>query len=135
LILLFGRASQSGQISAYTSRGLGTALRAEGFERFFRESESAHAQAAERMGLMREYMGYAVAFNAVTTWVNAMPQTELDQWNMGTSPLLYATLPSQRIWINSTTSAYTPARSSGFSSGGGFSGGGGGFGGGGGGSW
>ena len=135
LILLYGRASQAGQISAYTSRGLGTALRAEGFERFFRESESAHAQAAERMGLMREYMGYAVAFNAVTTWVNAMPQTELDQWSMGTSPLLYASLPHQRIWSNAATTAYTPARSSGFSSGGGFSGGGGGFGGGGGGSW
>jgi len=138
LILLYGRANQAGQISAYTSRGLGTAIRAEGFERFFRESESAHAQAAERMGLMREYMGYAVAFNAVTTWVNAMPQAQLEQWNMNTSPLLFATLSQQRIWNNATTTAYTPVRSgnsSGFSSGGGFSGGGGGFGGGGGGSW
>jgi len=138
VILAYGRLSHSGQIGSFTSRGLGTSMRAEGFERFFRESESAHAQAAERMGLMREYMGYAVAFNAVTTWVNAMPQTEIDQWNMGTSPLLFATLPEQRIWSNATTTAYTPARtgnSSGFSSGGGFSGGGGGFGGGGGGSW
>jgi uncharacterized membrane protein len=113
-------------------------VRAEGFERFFRESEAAHAQAAERMGLMREYMGYAVAFNAVTSWVNAMPKAQLEQWNMSTSPLLFATLPQQRIWDNATTTAYTPVRtanSSGFSSGGGFSGGGGGFGGGGGGSW
>lgn len=138
VILIYGALSESGQISAYTNRGLGTALRAEGFERFFRESEAAHAQAAERMGLMREYMGYAVAFNAVTTWVNAMPQGQLEQWNMPTSPLLYASLPHQRIWSNATTTAYTPVRSansSGFSSGGGFSGGGGGFGGGGGGSW
>lgn len=138
IILAYGRLSHSGQISAFTSRGLGTALRAEGFERFFRESEATHAQAAERMGLMREYMGYAVAFNAVTTWVNAMPQAQLEQWNMNTSPLLFATLPQQRIWSNATTTAYTPVRtenSSGFSSGGGSSGGGGGFGGGGGGSW
>jgi uncharacterized membrane protein YgcG len=136
--LAYGRLSHSGQIGSFTSRGLGTAVRAEGFERFFRESESAHAQAAERMGLMREYMGYAVAFNAVTTWVNAMPKAQLEQWNMSTSPLLFATLPQQRIWDNATTTAYTPVRtgnSSGFSSGGGFSGGGGGFGGGGGGSW
>ena len=138
IILAYGRLSHSGKIDSFTSRGLGTALRAEGFERFFRESESAHAQAAERMGLMREYMGYAVAFNAVTTWVNAMPQAQLEQWNMNTSPLLFATLPQQRIWSDATTTAYTPVstgNSSGFSSGGGFSGGGGGFGGGGGGSW
>ena len=138
IILAYGRLSHSGKIDSFTSRGLGTALRAEGFERFFRESETAHAQAAERMGLMREYMGYAVAFNAVTTWVNAMPQAQLEQWNMNTSPLLFATLPQQRIWSDATTTAYTPVstgNSSGFSSGGGFSGGGGGFGGGGGGSW
>jgi hypothetical protein len=136
--LAYGRLSHSGQIGSFTSRGLGTAVRAEGFERFFRESEAAHAQAAERMGLMREYMGYAVAFNAVNSWVNAMPKAQLEQWNMSTSPLLFATLPDQRIWSNATTTAYTPVRtenSSGFSSGGGFSGGGGGFGGGGGGSW
>jgi uncharacterized protein (TIGR04222 family) len=138
VILVYGRLSHSGQIGSFTSRGLGTAVRAEGFERFFRESEAAHAQAAERMGLMREYMGYAVAFNAVNSWVNAMPKAQLEQWNMSTSPLLFATLPQQRIWDNATTTAYTPVRtanSSGFSSGGGFSGGGGGFGGGGGGSW
>ena len=138
VILIYGALSESGQMKAFTTRGLGTAVRAEGFERFFRESESAHAQAAERMGLMREYMGYAVAFNAVTTWVNAMPQAQLEQWNMNTSPLLFATLPNQYIWSSSTRTAYTPVRtanSSGFSSGGGFSGGGGGFGGGGGGSW
>ncbi len=138
VILAYGRLSHSGQIGSFTSRGLGTAVRAEGFERFFRESEAAHAQAAERMGLMREYMGYAVAFNAVTSWVNAMPKAQLEQWNMSTSPLLFAMLPQQRIWNNATTTAYTPVRtgnSSGFSSGGGFSGGGGGFGGGGGGSW
>ena len=138
VVLAYGRLSHSGQIGSFTSRGLGAAVRAEGFERFFRESEAAHAQAAERMGLMREYMGYAVAFNAVTSWVNAMPQAQLEQWNMSTSPLLFATLPQQRIWDNATTTAYTPIRtenSSGFSSGGGFSGGGGGFGGGGGGSW
>jgi hypothetical protein len=136
--LAYGRLSHSGQIGSFTSRGLGTAVRAEGFERFFRESEAAHAQAAERMGLMREYMGYAVAFNAVNSWVNAMPKAQLEQWNMSTSPLLFATLPDQRIWSNATTTAYTPIRtenSGGFSSGGGFSGGGGGFGGGGGGSW
>ena len=138
VILIYGALSESGQMKAFTTRGLGTAVRAEGFERFFRESESAHAQAAERMGLMREYMGYAVAFNAVTTWVDAMPQGQLEQWNMNTSPLLFATLPNQYIWSSSTRTAYTPVRtanSSGFSSGGGFSGGGGGFGGGGGGSW
>ena len=136
--LAYGRLSHSGQIGSFTSRGLGAAVRAEGFERFFRESEAAHAQAAERMGLMREYMGYAVAFNAVNSWVNAMPKAQFEQWNMSTSPLLFATLPDQRIWSNATTTAYTPIRtenSSGFSSGGGFSGGGGGFGGGGGGSW
>jgi uncharacterized membrane protein len=138
VILIYGALSESGQMKAFTTRGLGTAMRAEGFERFFRESESAHSQAAERMGLMREYMGYAVAFNAVTTWVNAMPQAQLEQWNMNTSPLLFATLPNQYIWSSSTRTAYAPVRtanSSGFSSGGGFSGGGGGFGGGGGGSW
>ena len=137
-LVLRDRIVDDGNNGRYTTRGKAAALRARGFERFFTESEAIHAQAAERSGLMREYMGYAVALGHVDTWVSAMPSGQLDAWvgsGLG-NPLLYGTFYRQRIFSRAVARTYSSSssRSGGFSSGG-FSGGGGGFGGGGGGSW
>jgi len=138
VVTLIGLASGNGASHAFSSRGRGTALRSVGFGRFFADSEAIHAQAAERSGLMREYMGYAVALGCVDSWVTAMPATQLAAWAGSglPDPLLFGALHQQPVFTRSVASAFAPVRSesSGFSSGG-FSGGGGGFGGGGGGSW
>ena len=131
------------RVKAYTPLGSGAARRAAGFERFFRDSEAAHAQAAQRMGLFREYMGYAVAFGAVDEWVAAMP-TGADTVMVGGVPAAaMRNLAMMHMWGNVRTQAFAneaavARAASGFSgsssvSSGGFSGGG--FGGGGGGSW
>ncbi len=126
----------------YTSLGLGATRRVAGFERFFEGSEDLHARVAADAGLLRQYMGYAVAFDAVDRWVDAFDAPDLT-W-MGTD--------DPRVvdrWVTSSLflAAATPpapvssgSRSSGFGGGGfggGFGGGGvgGGSGGGGGGSW
>ena len=138
LVTLIGLVSGNGASRAFSTRGRGAALRGTGFGRFFADSEAIHAQAAERLGLMREYMGYAVALGCVDSWVRAMPETQLTAWAGSgmPDPLLFGALHQQPVFARSVASAFAPVRSesSGFS-GGGFSGGGGGFGGGGGGSW
>ena len=132
------RIVNDGNSNRFTTRGRATALRARGFDRFFRESEAIHAQAAVRSGLMREYMGYAVALGSVDTWVAAMPAEQMQVWAGSglADPYLLGSLYTQRIFARSVASTYSSStsRGGGFS-GGGFSGGGGGFGGGGGGSW
>lgn len=119
-----------------TPRGRGASYRARGFARFMNDSESIHARAAERMGVMREYMGYAVAFDAVTTWTDAMPEAVREEIPFLADPLALGMLWRAPVLTSSSRSAFAPATSSGggFSfGGGGFSGGG--SGGGGGGSW
>ena len=63
-----------------TTTGLGAAYRAEGFRRFFDASEEMHAKAAADAGLLRQYLGYAVAFDAVDRWVRRLrrPRPHLD---------------------------------------------------------
>jgi uncharacterized membrane protein len=127
-----------GNKNRFTERGCATALRARGFDRFFRESESIHAQAAVRSGLMREYMGYAVALGSVETWVSAMPSAQIEAWTGSgfADPYLFRSLYTQRIFARSVARTFSSSstRSGGFSGGGGGRAGGG-FGGGGGGSW
>lgn len=119
-----------------TPRGRGASYRARGFARFMNDSEAIHARAAERMGVMREYMGYAVAFDAVTTWTEAMPEAMREEIPFLADPIALGMLWRTPVLTGSSRSAFAPSTSSGggFSfSGGGFSGGG--SGGGGGGSW
>ena len=122
-----------------TTTGLGAAYRAEGFRRFFDASEEMHAKAAADAGLLRQYLGYAVAFDAVDRWVGAFAVADLT-W-MGATD---AALVSGWVYGSTMRQASTPpapVRSGSGSSFGGFSGGGGGggfgggSGGGGGGSW
>lgn len=122
-----------------TTKGLGAVFRAEGFQRFFNESESMHARAAADEGLLRQYLGYAVAFDAVDRWVAAFDAPDLT-W-LGTSDIAVFT---GFVYGSAMAQAATPpapvssgSGSGGFSGfGGGFGGGGGGgSGGGGGGSW
>jgi len=119
-----------------TPRGRGASYRARGFARFMNDSESIHARAAERMGVMREYMGYAVAFDAVNTWTKAMPEAVRRDMPFLADPIALGALWHVPVFTSSSRSAFAPSTSSGggFSfGGGGFSGGG--SGGGGGGSW
>ncbi len=122
-----------------TARGLGVAYRTQGFRRFFDQSEQMHARAAADAGLLRQYLGYAVAFDAVDRWVAAFDAPDLT-W-MGAADTAVLT-----HWVYGSTMAraatppapvHSGSGSSGFSgfSGGFGGGGGGGSGGGGGGSW
>ena len=129
---------------AYRPRGLGAVHRIGGFERFFRDSEAIHARAAGDLGIYREYMGYAVAFDHVDTWIGAMPE-QVAGSSVGAIPIVaLGALAHDTTWrtaSNNYASSISRSRSA-SSGGGGFSGGfsgggfsGGGSGGGGGGSW
>lgn len=128
----------------YRPRGLGAVHRIGGFERFFRDSEAIHARAAGDIGVYREYMGYAVAFDHVDRWIGSMPEQVAGSL-VGAVPIaalgLLAHDATWRIASNNYASSISRSRSA-SSGGGGFSGGfsgggfsGGGSGGGGGGSW
>lgn len=137
-IIVYGWIVSTNDHRYFTPRGRGASYRARGFARFMHDSESIHARAAERMGLFREYMGYAVAFDAVTTWTKAMPAGQIDSAPFLAHPLALGSLAYNNVLTGSSRAAFAPAASSyGGSSfsfgGGGFSGGG--SGGGGGGSW
>jgi uncharacterized membrane protein YgcG len=122
-----------------TTTGLGAAYRAEGFRRFFDESEEMHARAAADAGLMRQYLGYAVAFDAVDRWVGAFAAPDLT-W-MGTTDVALVNGWVYGSAMRQASTPPAPVRTGSSSSTGGFGGGfggggfGGGSGGGGGGSW
>lgn len=120
-----------------TTKGLGAGYRAEGFRRFFDQSEEMHARAAADAGLLRQYLGYAVAFDAVDRWVEAFDAPDLT-W-MGAGDVRWVNAWAYGSVMHRASTPPAPVSSG--SSGGGFSGGfggggfGGGSGGGGGGSW
>lgn len=60
-----------------TPLGRAAIYRIQGFQRFFTESEGRQARFAERHGLMREYMGYALIFDSLKEWVTWMPADEI----------------------------------------------------------
>jgi hypothetical protein len=120
-------------VSSFTPLGTAMAWRARGFKRLFDESENYHAELAANAGVMRDYMGYAIALGSVDEWTAAFP-AEVRERDPVYSPLVIA------AFSHSVITSSTPPRSSssrGFSGGGRFGGGGagGGGGGGGGGSW
>jgi hypothetical protein len=121
----------------YTPRGKAARLRAEGFRRFMRDSEALHARAAERLGLVREYAGYAVAFESIDELAAAMPNDAGLMTAFGGAATL-GLLGRSHVWRPSivTSNPQAAARSL-VIRGGGVGGGsaGGGAGGGGGGSW
>jgi uncharacterized membrane protein YgcG len=122
-----------------TTKGLGAVYRTGGFRRFFDESEAMHARAAADAGLLRQYLGYAVAFDAVDRWVEAFDAPDLS-W-LGASEVgvlsgfVYGSTMSRATTPPAPVSTGSGAASSGGFGGGFGGGGGGGSGGGGGGSW
>jgi hypothetical protein len=120
-----------------TTKGLGAGYRAEGFRRFFDESEEMHAKAAADAGLLRQYLGYAVAFDAVDRWVDAFDAPDLTWMGAGDVAWVNAWAYGSMMHRASTPPAPVSSGSSSGGFGGGFGGGGfgGGSGGGGGGSW
>lgn len=121
-----------------TTKGLGAAYRAAGFRRFFDASEEMHARAAADAGLLRQYLGYAVAFDAVDRWVAAFDAPDLEWMGASDARWVSAWAYGSTMHRASTPPAPTSSGSSSSSGfGGGFGGGsfGGGSGGGGGGSW
>lgn len=131
------------QAKRFTDRGRGAVHRIRGFERFFRDSEALHARAAGNMGVYREYMGYAVAFDHLDDWLGSMPD-DVARSLQGVLPVAaVSTIAHYPLWRTAhaqhqASLARARSGSSRFGGGGGFSGGGfsgGGRGGGGGGSW
>ncbi len=122
-----------------TTVGFGASYRAEGFRRFFDGSEDMHARAAAEAGLLRQYLGYAVAFDAVDRWVSAFAAPDLTWMGATDVSMVNAWVYGSAVQRASTPPA--PVRRGPSSSFGGFGGGGGGggfgggSGGGGGGSW
>ncbi|HEY6532776.1 MAG TPA: hypothetical protein VIY72_10745, partial [Acidimicrobiales bacterium] len=122
-----------------TTKGLGAVYRTEGFRRFFDESEAMHARAAADAGLLRQYLGYAVAFDAVDRWVEAFDAPDLT-WLGATDVGVFSGFVYGSMMTRAATPPASVSTGSGSSSSGGFGGGfggggGGGSGGGGGGSW
>jgi uncharacterized membrane protein YgcG len=123
------------RVRNYTDRGRGAVWRIGGFERFFHDSEAVHAQAAGRMGIYREYMGYAVAFAAVHDWVGAMPDDLAELMGDEVPPAALGSIAYRRVWRRTAAHAVKASASSRGGGSSGSSSSGGGFGGGGGGSW
>jgi uncharacterized membrane protein YgcG len=130
LIALGGWLTVRGAARGITPKGLAARWRAQGFDRFFTDSEAIHARAAADRGLLRRYMGYAIVFGHVHQWVNAFDAPDTSDWFVTDRPLnaAFVGFTAGSLWSPPASSS-----SSGFS--GGFSGAGGGSGGGGGGSW
>lgn len=125
------------QWAGYTPRAKAARLRVEGFRRFMRDSEALHAKAAERLGLVREYAGYAVAFDSVDELAKAMPDDSGLMTAFGGAGAL-GLLDRGYVWRPSIVASNPRAAARSFLiRGGGSAGGsaGGGVGGGGGGSW
>ncbi len=122
-----------------TTTGLGASYRAEGFRRFFDASEEMHAKAAADAGLLRQYLGYAVAFDAVDRWVGAFAAPDLTWMGATDVSMVNGWVYGSAVHRASTPPAPVSTGSGssfgGFSGGGGGGGFGGGSGGGGGGSW
>ena len=98
-----------------------------------------HAKAAADAGLLRQYLGYAVAFDAVDRWVGAFAAPDLS-WMGATdvgllSGWVYGSTMRQASTPPAPVSTGSSSSFGGFSGGGGGGGFGGGSGGGGGGSW
>lgn len=126
-----------------TAAGTGMRRRAEGFERFMRDSEAPRAQWAEQRNIFSEYLAYAVVLGIATKWaktfepLGAEAMAGASTWYVGSQPFSaehFGRATDDFASAASSTLSSVPQSSSGSS---GFSGGssGGGGGGGGGGSW
>lgn len=73
IALVWGVFDHWRSLSGLSPLGRAAAYRIHGFERFFTESEGRQARFAERRGLLREYMGYALVFDSLREWVRLAP--------------------------------------------------------------
>ncbi len=126
---------RSWELFVRTPEGSARFLQVESFRRFIAGSEAKHAEAAARMGLLRQYTAWAVALGELDHWSKAVqaaaavPNSAVN--TTGFNSLAYVAVASSLS--SAVTKASVAPSSSSSGGGGGFSGGGGG--GGGGGSW
>jgi hypothetical protein len=112
------------ELRSRTVHGSSQWLRVASFRRFFTDSETQHAEQAIRLGRLREYTAWAVAFGESERWNRAMHSTSILP---DPASSRYALLgPSI---VSSTARASTQPQSSSSGGGGSFGGGGGGGGG------
>lgn len=125
---------RSWELPVRTPEGSGRWLLIESFRRFIAGSEAQHAEAAARMGLLREYTAWAVALGELDHWqesVDAAAAVPGTAAAAATTDYRFVTLTTGLS--SAATQTFTAPSSS--SGGGGGGGAGGGGGGGGGGSW
>jgi hypothetical protein len=116
-----------------TPEGSARWLQIESFRRFIANSEARHAEAAARMGLLRQYTAWAVALDELDHWEEAVEEAAAAPGStVAASPADWAFAALAHDLSGATTAAVTAPSSSGGGGGGGVGGGGGG---GGGGSW
>jgi hypothetical protein len=124
---------RSWELPVRTPEGSARWLQIESFRRFIAASEARHAEAAARMGLLRQYTAWAVALGELDHWsesVTAAAAVAGSPVMAGAADLHFVALAPRLS--SSTTQTFTAPSSSGSGGGGGAGGGGGG---GGGGSW
>lgn len=124
---------RSWELLVRTAHGSAIWLRVESFRRFIANSEVRHAEAAARMGLLRQYTAWAVALDELDHWTDAVEGAAADpasSSNFSSRDLAFIALTPS--FSSATASTFTAPSSSGGGGGGGVGGGGGG---GGGGSW
>jgi uncharacterized membrane protein YgcG len=124
IALGWGLLDQWRSLGGLSPLGRAAAYRILGFERFFTESEGRQARFAERRGLLREYMGYALAFDSLREWVRLAPPDAIPSDWRTFDPIRFGDLTKEQGFVRPKGSSDGP---SGFTGGGGgFSGGGGG---------
>jgi Predicted membrane protein (DUF2207) C-terminal domain/Predicted membrane protein (DUF2207) N-terminal domain len=124
---------RSWELRVRTPEGSARWLQVESFRRFIANSEARHAEAAAKMGLLRQYTAWAVSLNELDHWEKAVEEAAMVAGSaVQASPSAFDFVHIAPILSRSTAAASTAPSSSGSGGGGGAGGGGGG---GGGGSW
>lgn len=125
---------RSWELPSRTPEGSAKWLQIESFRRFIADSEARHAEAAARMGLLRQYTAWAVALGELSHWEKAVEgAAEIPDSAVGANTSDFRFVALAPALSSATAQTFTAPSSSGSGGGGGGSGGGGG--GGGGGSW
>ncbi len=125
---------RSWELPVRSAEGSSRWLQVESFRRFIANSEVRHAEAAARMGLLRQYTAWAVALDELDHWNDAVQAAAIDpavRSSMSAGDIAFVSMAPSLS--RATASTFTAPSSSGGGGGGGGVGGGGG--GGGGGSW
>ncbi len=121
------------ELPVRTPEGSGRWLQIESFRRFIENSEARHAEAAARMGILRQYTAWAVALGELDHWRKTVEAAAAEPGSsIGTTTPDFRFVAMAPAISTATAQTFTAPSSSGGGGGGGVGGGGGG---GGGGSW